>query len=268
MHSIFPHLAMKLDLKSTGAKGSGEFEGYASTRKLDSDKDIVQPGAFKRTIDHHKDTGLALLWFHDPSQPIGGLKLLGEDAKGLLVSGEVDTDIQRGAEVYSGMVKGYIDRMSIGYEAKRARYDRDQKARLLDEVALREVSMITRNFAANDEALVTGLKSASATIRQWVSQYGDEAPNQGMSVDTYLAEGDIRDLIESLGLLLASPAVNSIDTTKDSGGSRDAHLSGVGAAGSAIATLLRDEAKATTPTSGDEVKALDAFRNILATMRD
>lgn len=261
------HLAMPFEMKAVGSEKSGKFEGYASTRKLDSDRDIVMPGAFKRTIDHHKDTGLALLWFHDPTQPIGGLKLLGEDEKGLVVEGECDLDIQRGAEVYSGMVKKYIDRMSIGYLAKRHRYDRTKNARLLDEVALREVSMITKMFAANDEALVTSLKSASATIRQWVSQYGDDTPASGTEVSTYVCETDIRDLIDSLSLLLGSA---HLTTTKDSTGPRTAHPADASGSGPAdIVTLIRSTTKALTTGTGspDEAKAADLLRDAFAALR-
>lgn len=262
-------------VKATGVDGSGEFEGYASTRKLDSDRDIVQEGAFKRTIDHHSGKGLALLWFHDPTQPIGSLELLGEDSKGLLVKGIVDVDTQRGHDVYSGMVKGYIDRMSIGYVAKRARWDAARKCRLLDEVALREVSMITREFAANDEALVTSIKSASASIHQWVNAEG----YGGTSLDIYTAAGAIEELVAELralfdsgtlaelgaGIATAQTAQDDAVDTKDSGGSRTAHPAGdVG--GSALATLLRDTVKAATQ-SPDEAKAADLLRSAFADLR-
>lgn len=264
-----------LELKNTGSEASGKFEGYASTRKLDSDRDIVQEGAFKRTIDHHSGKGLALLWFHDPTQPIGGLQLLGEDSKGLVVEGEVDVDTQRGHDVYSGMVKGYIDRMSIGYVAKRARWDAARKCRLLDEVALREVSMITKEFAANDEALVTALKSASASIHQWVNNEG----YGGTSLDIYTASSAIEELVAELRALFdsgtlahlgasLSAAQDAVDEGKDSGGSRNAHPAGdVG--GSAVATLLRDTTKsiATATGSADEVKAADLLRETFAALR-
>ncbi len=264
-----------LEVKQTGGEKSGKFEGYASTRKLDSDRDIVQEGAFKRTIDHHSGKGLALLWFHDPTQPIGGLELLGEDSKGLVVAGEVDVDTQKGHDVYSGMVKGYIDRMSIGYVAKRARWDAARKCRLLDEVALREVSMITKEFAANDEALVTALKSASASIHQWVNNEG----YGGTSLDIYTASSAIEELVAELralfdsgtlahlgaSLAAAQDAVDEETTTKDSGGSRKAHPAGdVG--GSAVATLLRDTVKAATQ-SPDEAKAADLLRSAFVDMR-
>jgi len=253
-------------VKATGVDGSGEFEGYASTRKLDSDRDIVQEGAFKRTIDHHAGKGLALLWFHDPTQPIGSLELVGEDSKGLLVKGVVDVDTQRGHDVYSGMVKGYIDRMSIGYVAKRARWDAARKARLLDEVALREVSMITKEFAANDEALVTALKSASASIHQWVTTDG----YGGTNFDVYLPGQEVAELIRELRALLDSGLLGDVptalDDTKDSGGSRIAHPAGDVGGSATLATLLRDTVTAGM-ASPDEAKAADLLRAAFADMR-
>lgn len=269
-------LATPFEIKATGSEKSGRFEGYASTRKLDSDRDIVQPGAFKRTIDHHAGKGLALLWFHDPTNPIGSLELVGEDEKGLVVQGEVDVDTQLGHDKYSGMVKGYIDRMSIGYVAKRARWDAQRKCRLLDEVALREVSMITRNFAANDEAVVTALKSASASIHQWVNNEG----YGGTSLDIYTAASAIEELVAELRALFESgtlgelgaslsSAQDELDGTKDSGGSRKPHPAG-DSGGSALATLLRDTTKSLTlaTASPDEAKAAALLRETFATLRD
>src|SRR5690606_16996933 len=50
------------------------------------------------------------------------------------------------------------DRMSIGYRTIQEDYDKDQDARILKEVQLLEYSMITKNFAANDAALLTSVK--------------------------------------------------------------------------------------------------------------
>jgi HK97 family phage prohead protease len=270
-------LAVPTEFKTTGAKGSGDFEGYASTRKLDSDRDIVQPGAFKRTIDHIGSKGLAYLWFHRPDDPIGIIHPQGEDEKGLFVTGTVDVDIEQGARVYSGMVKGYIDRMSIGYEAKRARWDPKAKARLLDEVALREISAITKNFAANDEALITAVKSASACIHQWVNAEG----YGGTSLDVYTAAPALADLVTELRAMFESGVLAELgaslavaqdaqDDVKDSGpGSRTAHPAPGDGEGSALATLIRDATKSidSATSTTDQAKAADLFRDVLAELR-
>jgi uncharacterized protein len=179
--------ALRFEVKSI--TDSGEFEGYASTRKKDSYGDIVVKGAFKRTIDHNKN--FPILWFHDPAQPIGLSTYMEEDDHGLYTKGQIDLDIELGQRVYSGMKKGYIDRMSIGYRTLKDDWDKEQDARLLKEVQLLEYSMITKNFAANDAALISSVKSFPGMLQQ-VKNLRD------IDVDPEL----IREAIKSLQALL------------------------------------------------------------------
>jgi HK97 family phage prohead protease len=179
---------------------SGMFEGYASTRKKDSYGDIVEKGAFKRTIDHSKGV-VPLLWFHDPYTPIGMTKGMHEDTNGLFITGELDLDIEQGRNVHSGMSKGYIDRMSIGYNVEKKDYDKD--TRYLKEIILLEVSPVTRNFAANDTALITGVKN-----------------NLALASELKSLGADLKELI---ALLRKPDALNSTPTLKDALTLTDSH---------------------------------------------
>ncbi len=273
------YLALPMvDIKSTGDVKSGKFEGYASTRKLDSDRDICVEGCFKRTLDHIGTKGLPLLWFHDPREPIGMIYPQGEDSKGLYVSGECDMDTQIGADKYSGMVKGYIDRMSIGYKAVQAHYDRKQGARMLTEVALKEISSITKGWAANDEALITALKSIPTYLNHYVSSNPDGCYTN-TSLGVSLAPDTIEELIASLTLLLDSGVLGAVEVahedaniegesaatdtvSKDSGDSPDGTHQNKGS-DSAIATLIRGTTKSLKVASRDEVEASLAIRSMI-----
>jgi HK97 family phage prohead protease len=186
------HKAFRFEIK--GISDSGEFEGYASTRKKDSYGDVVVKGAFKRTIDHNKD-GFPILWFHDPSMPIGKSITLAEDDHGLYTKGQIDLDTELGKRVYSGMKKGYIDRMSIGYRTLQE--DFEEGTRLLKEVQLLEYSMITKGFAANDTALITSVKSFPSVLQQ-VKQLTSN------DIDPRL----IQDAIKSLQALLPADSLS------------------------------------------------------------
>ena len=59
------HKSLKFNVKAVSEQG--EFEGYASTHKKDIYGDIVQPGAFKRTIDHNGGA-VPLLWFQSSAR--------------------------------------------------------------------------------------------------------------------------------------------------------------------------------------------------------
>lgn len=148
----------------TKADGSqvGRFEGYLSVFGNEDDTgDIVEAGAFTRTIEQNKGR-FPLLWFHDPTEPIGIFKAA-EDERGLYITAFINLDTQRGREVYSGMKfeveeldgdGAYVGELSIGYRSVNDETD-ESGIRHLKEVALYEGSLLTIHFAANPEALVT-----------------------------------------------------------------------------------------------------------------
>lgn len=135
---------------------SRTFTGYASIfGNIDSYDDIVMPGAFSKTIQERKDK-VKVMYNH--SWTIGKALEMEETGKGLFVKGYVSTT-QRGDEVLALMADGAIDEMSIGYEAIKWDYDEmsGKQVRKLTELKLYEFSPV--DFAANDQALITGIKA-------------------------------------------------------------------------------------------------------------
>lgn len=150
------HLVAPFELKSID-EVTGHFTGYASVfGNVDLGGDIVEPGAFKRTIEHTKGQ-VPILFMHDPTKPVGLGASATEDGKGLLVEGDLDMNTQLGRETYSGMKMGYISQMSIGYKAIKKEYK--DGARHLQEIAMPEYSLITKGFAMNPEADITQVKA-------------------------------------------------------------------------------------------------------------
>ena len=136
---------------------TGRFAGHSSVfNNIDTYNDIVEKGAFVKTISDNKGI-FPILWMHDPSNPIG-ISTAKEDEKGLFVEGQLDFDNPEAKKVYSGLKKGYIDRMSIGYQTIKSDTDGDG-IRHLKEIKLIENSLLTKNFAANELALVESVKA-------------------------------------------------------------------------------------------------------------
>jgi HK97 family phage prohead protease len=164
-----------IEIKAEDVQEDGIFEGYASTFGgiPDSYGDIMAPGAFAETINHggRNRNGIALLWYHNPREPVGVWLSIIEDSKGLKVRGQLDLEVQRGRELYSLLKKGAIKGMSIGWDFYRNRkreirkdsYEIVEKGeygartRLLKQIELWEISLVT--FAANKRAKVTKVKS-------------------------------------------------------------------------------------------------------------
>lgn len=152
--------AFSLSIKAVGEDGT--VEGYGSVFGVrDNYDDVIAAGAFKGTLTGHTDAGTmpAMLWQHDPSQPIGIWTEMREDAKGLFIKGQLALQTRQGAEAYALLKLGALTGLSIGFIAKQWAYDRETDVRTLTEIDLWEVSMVT--FPANEKARITGVKSNS-----------------------------------------------------------------------------------------------------------
>lgn len=153
------HMSLPLSVKTLG--GDGLFTGYASVfGELDQQNEIVAAGAFTRTLAkwRSQNRAPALLWMHDPTQPIGVWQRIGEDPNGLKVEGRLALRTQKGAEAYELLKLGALTGLSIGYRVVASRIDAKRKARILTDVDLFEISLVT--FPANDAARVNDVKEA------------------------------------------------------------------------------------------------------------
>lgn len=137
---------------------TGEIEGYASTfGNRDLVGDIVQPGAFTKSLAGRSPSDVLMLWGHDYKRLIGVWTEIAEDSVGLRVKGKILTETRDGAEAFAFARAGAAKGLSIGYRAIRVRTDRERKSRLLDEVSLAEISLLP--LAANPRARVDRVKS-------------------------------------------------------------------------------------------------------------
>jgi uncharacterized protein len=147
-----------LAIKALAADGL--FSGYASVfGDVDHQNEIVAPAAFRRTLAAWRVKGQmpAMLWMHDPAQPIGVWLTLSEDKNGLLVQGRLALRTQKGMEAYELLKMGALTGLSIGYRVISSRIDGKRKARVLTDLDLFEISLVT--FPANEAARVSEVKS-------------------------------------------------------------------------------------------------------------
>lgn len=152
-------LAVPLELKFS--PGSGVFEGYAAVfHNVDSAGDRILPGAFVKSLAACRAEGRfpPLLWQHDPKRPIGIWEDMHEDSHGLYVRGRLFADdIAQAREAYALLRENVVSGLSIGYRTVESQRDGKTGVRLLSELELLEVSIVT--FPANDRARVRAVKS-------------------------------------------------------------------------------------------------------------
>lgn len=162
-----------LDLKAVAEEG--EIEGYGSVfGERDSGGDIVQPGAFKSSLTKKGVRGIKMLYQHDMHDPIGVWTEIKEDGKGLFVRGRLLLDDPDGAKAFARIKAGAVDGLSIGYRTVKSRFDRSKDARLLEEVDLWEVSVVT--FPMNESSRIQRVKTALQEFdpTTWERAFRDE----------------------------------------------------------------------------------------------
>lgn len=142
--SLLPRERKFVDMALDRVEADGTFSGYASLfGTVDLARDIVEPGAFAKSLRQRGAAGVRMLFQHDPGQPIGVWTELAEDRRGLFVRGRLTKDVARAREVLSLMRGGALDGLSIGFRAVRARKDAASGIRRIAEADLWEISVVT-----------------------------------------------------------------------------------------------------------------------------
>ena len=192
-----------------GIEENGVFTGYGSVfGVLDFWDDVVVKGAF---IDSIQKRMPALLWQHRQDTPIGVYTDIAEDEKGLKVTGRLLVDdVRQAKEAYALLKAGALSGLSIGYIPLDWEYKEDGDVRVLKEVEVWEISLVT--FPANDAARVESVKSLDSLssvqdIEGWLCSKG-LTPNEAKSVISKVLQKDAEDqLMEAAKNLLKAMEV-------------------------------------------------------------
>lgn len=143
---------------------SGEFSGYAAVfGNKDSGDDVIEKGAFAKTIRGDFDRIKILSQHNDCELPIGKPLELREDEKGLYIRGKI-SDTQKGRDIQTLLKDGVLNELSIGYDAITFDFDSEEGVRHLKEIRLWEVSIVT--WAMNDQAKIDEVKSLTESLKE------------------------------------------------------------------------------------------------------
>ena len=119
-------------------------EGYASifwTRDLNDD--VTAAGAFGESLARSGPRGVKMLHQHDGATPIGVWDEAFEDDKGLFVRGRILAVTPQGRMAAALVRAGALDGLSIGFRTVKSRPDDSRRLRVLTEIDLWEVSLVT-----------------------------------------------------------------------------------------------------------------------------
>lgn len=132
---------------------AGIVKGYGSYfGNKDSDNDIIMKGAYKKTIAENGER-VKYLYQHNMMQPIGKMKEMYEDDKGLVFVAEI-AKTQLGKDVVELMKSGVLTENSVGIMP--IQKENKNGYREISEVKLYEISAVT--LAANEEAKILDVK--------------------------------------------------------------------------------------------------------------
>jgi uncharacterized protein len=126
-----------------GTSSSGTaIAGYASLfGVVDLAGDVVAQGAFARSLVDWPPERIPMLFQHDPARRIGCWDRIQEDGVGLWVEGRLDPGQPNATQAAAMIASATMRGLSIGFRT-RSSANRPGGGRVLQEVALREVSLV------------------------------------------------------------------------------------------------------------------------------
>jgi hypothetical protein len=163
------NVPFEFDAESKALDEEGKFTGYGSVFEvIDLDREVIARGAFTKTLNEWRRRKRLppVLWQHNTREPLGPYTDMVEDDKGLKVEGQLLIhDIQKAREARALMRAKAVDGLSIGFMTKKWKPDEERRVRVIEEVELLEVSIVT--MPANPKATVMDAKgNQSITVEQ------------------------------------------------------------------------------------------------------
>lgn len=156
------HLFKSFEMKADEVGGiSGFFSTYDKTP--DSYGDIIEPGAFTKTLEKRKESGhpFPLCFNHDFDKVIGAVDSVEDTEKGPYIEAHF-LDTQQAQDVRKMLQSGAIYQFSFAYDVLGARQPNEDEKKagvtnVLTEVEVYEVSVVT--VPANQNAVATEIKA-------------------------------------------------------------------------------------------------------------
>ena len=187
---MYNYKSLGMEVKDVDVK-EGIVSGYFSAfGMVDSDGDIMMPGAFKRSIADWGPKGkgrIKHLLNHDPSKPLGKPIELDEDGYGLKYVSKIGTH-SLGRDFLKMVESGLIAEHSIGFKTLREQKSGD--ANQIHEVMLFEGSSLTA-WGANENTPLIGMKNMG-TI--------EDIQSQIKAFEKFIRDSDVTD--ETIDLCL------------------------------------------------------------------
>lgn len=155
MNKLF-HIYSPLEVKASKTKRGFKIAGYANTVDKDRAGDVISANAWAKGVDSYRKNPV-LLYQHDHSKPIGRVKKISVDKKGIYVEAEVSEAAEKLHGVHTLIKDGALKSFSVGFMVKNGRYDKATDTTVITDVELHEISVVS--VPCNQESLFSMRKS-------------------------------------------------------------------------------------------------------------
>ena len=139
----------RVEVKGESPEGSSEgryIEGYASTKDLDRDADVITPDAFAKTITTFLKNPI-VFFNHMWDEGIGTVERMSIDDKGLFVRIKIAEGTPLADKVWALIKQGVYRALSFGFRVLSYEDHREDRStpydRLITDLDLFEVSVVT-----------------------------------------------------------------------------------------------------------------------------
>ena len=169
----------QIQVKEAREDGILSIRAYACVfGNVDSWNDIIVPTACDEFLNSKEADRMRLCWQHNMDDVIGRITAKGADGYGVWIEADI-LPTTLGKDVQT-LVRGEaINELSIGYKTIRHHYDGD--VRILDEIIIREVSLVS--IAANPLAVITDMKAEENEPEQTPAEQTEEKPINQETMD-------------------------------------------------------------------------------------
>lgn len=133
---------------------------FAMFGNRDLDGDIIEKGAFSKTIQERGPNGKKLIKYlldHDSTKVVAKINNLYEDEKGLYYEAKIGSHAL-GKDFMAMIESELINQHSFGFKIIKDHYDQEKKANILKELFLYEGSAV-QFLGANPETTIIEMKS-------------------------------------------------------------------------------------------------------------
>jgi HK97 family phage prohead protease len=220
-------IAGKLELKEVREDGRMHIKAYAlAFGNVDSYGDVILPTACDKFLASEEADRMRLCYQHDRADVIGVITGKGVDSYGMWIEADI-LPTALGKDVQLLLDKGALNEFSIGYRCDKAsfksgaEYGYPYEVRLLEDITIREVSLVS--IAANPKAVLLDKKDeepqAEAEIKNEEEQPSitdtdmDEMKKQLEALEQKAASAEQRAVKDAEELKTAQENINNLDAS-------------------------------------------------------